>query len=204
MFYYNPYSKRQRGTNPFLNKTPYSPGGNYPSYTQPTTQDFIRYRKWNETDRWRLYDPYNPSGNQFMYGFTPRTPSFGGAYTTPVQNYFDWRTPRTYQSSYGSPRVTMGPNMPFRPSPYSQGYQPYYQPSPTYGGGQPPMLNQIKDIFTLAQNIGATPQMIQAYLQARGANPYSINIADFLRWWQNYTALNTPYETIPSITPTGG
>jgi len=196
MPYYNPYSRRQRGYNPFLNRTGVSPAGGQPTYTPPTTQNITTYRKWG--GGYKLYDPF-----AFQPVYNPiQTPAIGGAYTLPTEGYFNWKTAPTYRRSYGtSPRVTVGSNMAFRPSPYGQ---PRPTPPSTYGGGQPPMLNQIKDIFTLAQNIGATPQMIQAYLQARGANPYSIDIVDFLRWWQNYTALNTPYETMSSITPTGG
>ena len=211
MFYYNPYSKRQRRYNTLSSITSLSTPSASPvpppyPIVQPTKQELMKYRQWQQ-GQYKLYNPYNFQPTYNPYGYQPvynplRTPSIGGAYTLPGYSTYGEPYYRVQQPRYtGAPRVTRGANMTSRPSPYQSPYQqPYQSPYQQPYGGQSMSLNQIRDIFTLAQNIGADQATIQAYLQARGANPYSISLADFLRWWQNYTALNTPYET----TPTGG
>jgi len=203
MPYYNPYSRQARGR--YTSRRPYQSFTPTPQQITPSPTQASSALPW-KSGYYKFYNPYDyQSGYQYNYqpAYNPlRTPSIGGAYTLPGYNAYGEPYYRAQQPRYtGAPRVTRGANMTSRPSPYQSPYQqPYQSPYQQPYGGQSMSLNQIRDIFTLAQNIGADQATIQAYLQARGANPYSISLADFLRWWQNYTALNTPYET----TPTGG
>jgi len=204
MFYYNPYSKRQRRYNiPSSTTSLSTPSASpvpppYP-IVQPTKQELTKYRQWQQS-QYKLYNPYsfqptyNPYGYQSAYN-PLRTPSIGGAYTLPGYSTYGEPYYRAQQSRYtGAPRVTRGANMTSRPSPYQSPYQPPYQsPYQQPYGGQSMSLNQIRDIFTLAQNIGADQAMIRAYLQERAKNPYAMNIADFLRWWGEATTFGSPF-----------
>jgi len=210
MPYYNPYSRQARGR--YTPRRPYQPFTPTPQQTTPTPQQTTPSPTQPLTGLpWKsgYYRPYNPYGYQPTYN-PLRTSGIGGAYTLPGRNTYGEPYYRVQQPRYtGAPRVTRGANMASRPSPYQPSYQPPYQPpyQQPYGG-QSMSLNQIKDIFTLAQNMGASPAMMQAYLQERASNPYGMNIADFLQWWARAKSFGSPYlptaEEPYSYLPMGG
>jgi len=199
MPYYNPYSRQTRGR--YTSRQPYQLFTPTPQQTTPPSTQTPSGLPWKSG----YYQPYNPYGYQPTYN-PLRTSGIGGAYTLPGRNTYGEPYYRVQQPRYtGAPRVTRGANMASRPSPYQPSYQPPYQQP---YGGQSMSLNQIRDIFTLAQNMGAGPAMMQAYLQERASNPYGMNIADFLQWWARAKSFGSPYlptiEQPYSYLPMGG
>jgi len=157
-------------------------------------QNEPQVKAWHPS-QYRLYNPYS-----FQPSRSPlQTPMIGGGFTPPVtltstgMPYY--RAPQTYRGA--TPRVTVGQNMAFRPSPYAS---PAYSPQAPQ---QPPLSGTLNQLMSFAQNMGIAPQTLQTYLRARGGDPYSINLADFLQWWQRFQDLGSPYGS-PTQTPSMG